>query len=437
MTHSKADIDRLGNLIRNESDHLSDETLNMLQGYRTSYREVLSQTFTMLCSKSRQVHPAVIVTYRIKRFESIISKLNRYPEMRFSRMWDIGGCRCILKSNEEVYELRNIIEQDVDFEIIKTYDYIVKPQDDGYKSLHLFLRHRTHENIVEVQLRNQVDHNWATLVEITDVLFECKLKELGDNKELLKFHFLLSKISELTISDKREISKILSKYNYFERLSEVFSRNYVKVRRQWFEIENKNNHKFFLIESNKDDIPKIESFKSSVEAENYYFNVYKARQNANIVLTHLHKPSYSQISIAYSNYVLTFHSFLNECYIILESLIIESLQQKKYYQYFKLYSLYNELIFNHIKNLVAEITEIQQYAQQRKDGKRIDKKKEKEWAADIINQVNKSKERNRNLAIKFRKNMPDSWFGELVVKNITLHIFTKYKTKIEKSTANA
>lgn len=432
MTISKAEIDRLGNLIRSEGDNISDSTLISLQEYRTSHKDILSLAFSMLCKNTRNIHLSAIVTYRIKRIESIIGKLIRYPEMRFSRMWDIGGCRCILRNNNDVYKLKDIIANEQDFEIIKEYDYIKKPQKDGYKSLHLFIKHKSFDKVIEVQIRNQVDHNWATLVEITDVLYDSRLKELGNNKDLLRFHFLLSNIPDLKIEDKKEISRIIKQYNYFEKLSEVFSRNYIKVRRQWFEIESKSNHKFFLIETSKDDVPKIDSFKTINEAEENYFNVYKSRQNANIVLTHLQRPNYNQISIAYSNYILTFHSFLTECYEILESLIVESLEKKQYLEYFKIFNLYNSLVFNHIKNLMSEVREIETYNEEQKNRKNRDKRKEREWISDIQKQVNQNNERSKKLSLKFRKSMPTSWFGRMTVKYITRHIGKNYQKKINK-----
>ena len=431
-TISKADIDRLGDKIRAEKNVICEDTLNDLQEYRTSHREILSLTFTFLCAISKKIHPTTIVTYRIKRFESIIGKLNRYPEMRFSRMWDIGGCRCIARTNKDVYKIKDLISNEKDFEIVKEYDYIKEPQKDGYKSLHLFIKKRNCDKIIEVQLRNQIDHNWATLVEITDLLFDSKLKEFGENKDLLRFHYLLSKIDTLCIDDKKEIAKILKQYNYFEKLSEVFSRNYIKVRRQWFAIESQNSHKFFLIETTKDDVPKITSYNSSVKAEEQYFNVYKTSQNANIVLTHLQTPSYNQISIAYSNYILTFHSFLNECYHILENLIVEALETGNYFDYFRIYNLHRNLVFNHIRNLMTEISEIQIYSEETKTKKSSDNKKEKEWISDIQRQVDQSNDRGRKLGRTFRRSLPSSFFKRFIIMRITKFIEYKYKRKLKR-----
>ncbi|WP_394775516.1 hypothetical protein [Flavobacterium sp.] len=434
---TKGEIDRLGEKIRTQSIAIDDETLTELQFYRTSHKDSLANTFNILCSATRKVHATSIVTFRIKRFESIIGKLERFQDMRFSRMWDIAGCRCIVRDNQDVYKLQKLIQNEPLLEIVKVYDYIEKPQSDGYKSLHLFVKHKCSDIVVEVQLRSLVDHNWATLVEITDLLFDSKLKEYGENKDLLRFHYLLSTPDKLTIRDKYEIAKIIQQYNYFEKLSEVFSRNYLKVRKQWFDLQNQNNHRYFLIESKKDDVPKIESFYNFQQAENHYFNVYKTRQNANIVLTHLQTPNYNQISIAYSNYILTFHTFHSECLQILESLIVESLENKKYYAFFKNFNLYNGLVFRHIKNMMTEINEVKDFSLTQKGKKSAKRRKENEWIEDIKKQVNQSNQRGRKLQLAVRKAMPSGVFRKFVIKQIIKKISRNYKSKIDSLLANA
>jgi ppGpp synthetase/RelA/SpoT-type nucleotidyltranferase len=121
-----------------------------------------------------------------------LENLNVTLKCVFSRMWDIGGCRCILKDENSVYKLKSIIENDKSLEVIKEYDYIKEPQVDGYKSVHLFVKHTCSDKVIEVQLRSLENHNWATLVEISDLLFDSKLKEYGQDKKLLEFHKLLS-----------------------------------------------------------------------------------------------------------------------------------------------------------------------------------------------------------------------------------------------------
>ncbi|MBI2282235.1 MAG: hypothetical protein HYU71_00840 [Bacteroidetes bacterium] len=436
MSTTKGSIDRLGDEIREQSIAISDALLDELQNYRTSHKEAIASTFTSLCSCCKRISPTSIVTFRIKRIQSIIGKLERYPEMRFSRMWDIGGCRCIVKNEDSVYKLKSLIEGEQSLEVVKEYDYIKHPQQDGYKSIHLFIKHRCSDKIIEVQLRSIENHNWATLVEISDLLFDSKLKEYGQDKKLLEFHRLLSNPNNLNIKDKYLISKIIREYKYFEKLSEVFSRNYLKVRKQWAENETKITHKYFLIEVAKDNVPIIESFSNFQQAEETYFNIYKTRQNANIVLTHLQNTNYHQISMAYSNYFLTFHSFLFECLEILESLIVDSLKTNKHILFYKVCHLYNSLLFSHISNLVSEINEVYENKSNQSKGKNKkwkNKKKETEWFGDIEKQVKQLNQGSLRFQVSVRQNIKS---GNFVTKNINTLIVRlvnrTYRKKIQK-----
>lgn len=427
---TKGEIDRLGEKIRNQYQNIPEDILNELQQYRISHKEPLSEIFKVLCDCTKRVHNENIVTYRIKRFESIIGKLSRYPQMKFSRMWDIGGCRCIVRNNRDVYKLKELIEKNL--EIRKIYDYIANPQEEGYRSLHLFASVPGYDKIIEIQLRSQQDHSWATLVEITDLLFDSRLKEYKQNKELLRFHFLLSKVHDLDLNEKREIAATIKKYKYFEKLSTVFSRNYLQVRKQWFDIESKVNHRYFLIETKKDEVPKIKSFSSFNEAEVEYFSLYKTSHNANVVLTHLPNPCYNQISMAYSNYILTFHSFLTECYAILENLVGDSLKNRKYFVFFDVYNLYNSLLFIHIRNLLSEIRALNNNVNG--TSRPLNKRKKKEWERDIKDQIERNNLRIRKFANSFQRNIPPTFWGRFVVLRMMNFIGSKYRRKIKKST---
>lgn len=430
---TKGEINRLGDIIRSESDKLSEKTLENLQNYRISHKDILARVFNILCKLNRKMNKENIVTYRIKRIESIIGKLNRYPNMKFSRMWDIGGCRCIVNNNDEVYKLKNLIQQDDSLTIKKEYDYIETPQDEGYRSLHLFLSLKDDNKVIELQIRNREDHNWATLVEITDLLYDAELKEYGKDKDLLEFHQLLSKRFNLTIEEKIRIIRIIKKYNYFKRLSDVFSRNYIQIRKQWIEIQSKSNHNYFLIETTKDEIPRILSYKRFEDAENEYFKIYKTDNNANVVLTHLPKQNYNQISIAYSNYILTFHSFLDDCYKILEQLIEKTLKEKKYVNFFKFFTLYNELVHYHVKNLMSEVVEINKVWRKNvgnKEKKYRLTKKEKDWIKDIKKQVTKRQNANKSMQDSLRNNLPKKGtIGNKIFIFLIKRIATYYNKK--------
>ena len=431
MIKSKGDINRLGDKIRSEVGDLSESTLLDLQDYRTSHKESLAAIFRELCRVRYKVGRNTIVTYRIKRFESIINKLQRFPKMDFSRMWDIGGCRCIVNSDSEVYKLKDEIDKTLN--IKKVNDWIEKPQSDGYKSLHLYVNLPDDNRTIEIQIRNQNDHNWATLVEISDLLFDSGLKEYGRNTDLLRFHKLLSKRRELTISDKKEVAKISKKYQYINKIGDVFVRNHLNVREQWLKIETKSRHKYFLIETSKSEIPKIDAFDNFDDAEKSYFAKFKNNQKANIVLTHLPKPNYNQISIAYSNYMLTMHSFIDESAFIFESLIIESLKKGHYFDFFKFFDYYQNIVINRLTNSVREIVYSQNLTN--KESKSLNRKfskKGKEWEQDIKKDFSASKRKIESFNKIFKEHLPQKGIKRSVVKRIMKYVFWKQKRRLKK-----
>lgn len=428
-TLSKGAIDRIGSRIRSSSQ-IEEDVLLELQNYRTSFKDSLSSVFESLCKHTRSISRDSIVSYRIKRIESITGKLRRYPEMRFSRMWDIGGCRCIMRSDREVYRLSALIHEN--YKVIKVYDYISEPQTDGYKSLHLFIQCED-SNVIEIQLRNQDNHNWATLVEITDIVFDAKLKEYGENKELQRFHYLLSKKDVLTIAEKKEIADITTKYQYFTKLSHIFARNYLEVRRQWLDIEDRPAFKFFLLETKLESAPVIISFHNFNDAEKSYFDKYKNYHNANIVLTHLPTPSYKHMSMAYSNYILTYHSFQDDLFKIIEELIIDSLSAENFKAFIKYFNYYSITVTTFISNLQSEILTISTYSNARnKKTKSKQKKKEKEWDNDIKKQISKRTYAAKQLQKRIHENWPNSLFRKFLALNIVRIISIIQKRRINK-----
>lgn len=306
----------------------------------------------------------------IKRIDSILRKVEREPNMQFSRMWDIGGCRCILKNDTQVYKVAKLIE--ARFNVRKSNDYVIDPKEDGYKSLHLYVDVPNEKRVIEIQLRNQNDHNWATLVEISDVIFDAGIKEYQRDKRLLRFHYLLSIKKSLSIDEMTEIAEIVIKYKYIEKITSIFSRNTIEVRKQWMEIES-TNHKYFLIETSKDQVPIINSYKHFYEAEREYFKRYLNVSNKNIVLTHLPTPNFDQINIAYSNYFLTFHEFNNTFIVLIKSLVKKSLNTENIFKIVKYYHLYNVLALSNILHYLKEVSFLidQTDSLKRKDSKEL------------------------------------------------------------------
>lgn len=70
--------------------------LDKLQQYRHSYKEVVSEIFSIVDKVAKEVNPNAICAFRIKRIDSIIGKLRRLKgNLELDSMADIAGCRFI------------------------------------------------------------------------------------------------------------------------------------------------------------------------------------------------------------------------------------------------------------------------------------------------------------------------------------------------------
>lgn len=357
---TKGEIDRLGQKI-GASAEVSQEDLNKLQEFRQTFQEPISNVFNFVLGVARKVDKQCIVTYRIKRIDTIVEKLRRFHEnpngkMNLSRMWDIAGCRCILNSTDEnkLYVLLKKIQKEYGRDC-KVKDYVAGQKDSGYRSIHIYVKDHQTQKPIEIQIRNKAQHNWATLVEIVDLLFGTKNKERGAESQLGRFLYLYSKAEDLTKEEFSEMLKIERKVKVFERMSNVLTRNYLNIRRQW--LKQKTKGSYFVITANKNG-SEIVSFPTFKEAETAYYEKYLANSDSNIVLTHLRMPDFNQISMAYSNYVLAMHAFFDDYRVLVSRKIIMCLKDGFYYKFFKYFKIYTSNVRCHFENLSLEIQSI-------------------------------------------------------------------------------
>lgn len=342
--YSNSDYKKLGDRIRANNGEASEDDLRMLQELRVTYKDPLASIFTTIERMAHRVNKNSICTYRVKRIESIISKLLRFPEMQVNRAEDIAGCRCIMASREMVYELYNRIiknQSKLPFEIHgKIHDYIEAPKPSGYRSIHLNVTLKGDNRRIEIQLRSIEDHHWATLVEITDLLYRSKLKEHGGeyNQDLYEFHQLLSHNNhQLNSKQLARIATIALKYDYIEKVGAVFAKNYIDVRKKWNHMGLHGKH-FFLVAADSSGIPEFEGYTSFDEAEHAYFDKYlNNSSNKNIVLTHLKDVDFDKISCAYSNYFLTYNNMMSRILQIMADVVIESYYKHNIHDFAKFY----------------------------------------------------------------------------------------------------
>jgi hypothetical protein len=355
---SNTRINKIGEDIAARGGKINPEELELLQEFRISFSKPLVNVFNIMRVLADKVHQSSIIAFRLKRIDTIINKLSRETGMDLSRMGDIGGIRCIFYNEGEVYKAKDLIESA--FELAgSTRDYInERKRDIGYKSIHMYVKDPISQKRIEIQLRTIDHHNWATLIEITDLLYDLRLKELGfaSNEKFGKFHALMSSDKELTKEEADLIYDVLDKYDFISVLSETFRKNNTEVKKRW-SSEDKNNS-FFLIEASKTEIPTLKTFATFEEAENAYFERYKESSSAEIVLTSIKKPNFKQISVAYANYLLSYHTFMSDIRPIIQELAREALEDNKITKFEKIFKTYEELLANLILEVIAESADL-------------------------------------------------------------------------------
>lgn len=369
----------VGDRIRNNPDVISENDLLVIQSLRIAHKQDLSYVFECLVEKLKRVDKSGVVTYRIKRIESIISKLVRQPEMQLNRMSDIAGCRCIVHNNEQLYALYNKLKES-GLIVVHEKDYVREVKSTGYRSIHLIVKaHPDSKYSIEVQLRTQEQHNWATLVETTDLVYETKLKEFGDGHPLALFHKNLSIPDEdLSVSNKKLILNLAQKYNYITRLSNIYEKNYELVRTKWNECRSKE-HAYVLIATGSDGIPEIQTFYSFQEAEDKYLEKYIENPlHKNIVLTHIRDTSFENVSMAYSNYFMTYNALLYRCYQFAADVFKHEFEEHNRLRMFKW--------MNYFMKLTVQLVRVshRDFANYRfRPSHQMSPKKRKEWSDSI------------------------------------------------------
>lgn len=403
MDFSKKKIEKLGARISKSSGSLLKDDLEELQEYRKTFKEPLSKVFDVLKGLSLKVDKGSIVSYRIKRIDTIIEKLRRFSDgpngrMSFFKMGDIAGCRCILHTEKQVYLLRDLLIKEYGDLIsgVDKYDYIKNPKKDGYRSLHLHVKDVCSDRKVEIQLRTIEQHNWATLVEIVDLIYGTKIKEGKiDNKDLKHFLYLFSKKNDLQKKEIKDLISIEQKNRIYEKMCNVFSRNFFKIREQWM-LQERQKGSYYVIEVDREKNSVINRYNNYEEAESAYYDKYKLNKDSNIVLTHIRNAKFEQISRAYANYILSVHTFFKDYKLFIEENVIETLLNGNVIKLWCGLTLYRKITLLYIKALTEELVVFVKF----KNSKELNKKSLRIWSKDLTQDLQKWKGSTENFIQK-------------------------------------
>jgi Region found in RelA / SpoT proteins len=192
-------------LVANElnGEALDPVALSVVNNWRTAHDFPLNGIHMTMKGRAARLLDGspVLSAQRIKRLDSILLKLRDREQMKFSQMQDIGGCRIILPSVRHVYALQDYYSANpVVHEPLAPKDYINDPVgDSGYRSLHLKFRFRGRGASdpwdglkIEMQVRTERQHRWATAVEAAGTLKGQLFKSRRGDEDWRRYFHLAS-----------------------------------------------------------------------------------------------------------------------------------------------------------------------------------------------------------------------------------------------------
>lgn len=163
--------------LMNLADHYGFKEWRELIFIHESAIKEVNTKLKILNNEFKIIHdhnPIEHIKTRVKTPDSIIEKLERKGyevniENAKNKISDIAGIRIICSFTDDIYKILEMIKSQDDIEVLEVKDYIEKPKENGYRSLHLliqlpiFLTNQTRMTKVEIQIRTIAMDFWASL----------------------------------------------------------------------------------------------------------------------------------------------------------------------------------------------------------------------------------------------------------------------------------
>ncbi|MEU1661949.1 RelA/SpoT domain-containing protein [Streptomyces griseofuscus] len=181
------------------------EARDVLSNYRLAHAFPLNAVTVTVRQRALEVNPNAVVAERRKRLPTILDKLKRHPTMSVTTMQDLGGgCRVVFDTVAEIDQLVSVLRDlpRSKNRVKKVYDYLRDdpgPRNSGYRGVHLVYEYGAskkeyHGLRIELQVRTQLQHAWATAVETMDLFSGSELKYGKGDADVLRFFVLVGSL---------------------------------------------------------------------------------------------------------------------------------------------------------------------------------------------------------------------------------------------------
>jgi hypothetical protein len=205
LQYSKRTVERAGKVIasnlpwNDETEPKIREAFTIANNWRDSHAYPMRSIRHSVIYYMGDIGVKGITAARLKRMQAIRRKLRRF-KYSLQQLQDLGGCRVILPTISDVERLVRTVKERIRQEIKTEDNYVLEPKVDGYRSHHLIFSFSPRDpgkaaykgRRIELQVRTQLQHSWATAIEAVG-LFRCEeLKSNQGNREWLRLFTLMS-----------------------------------------------------------------------------------------------------------------------------------------------------------------------------------------------------------------------------------------------------
>lgn len=181
---------------------------NEINNYRNLVECALSEVEARiqlynLIHKNNNLYAIEHIKKRIKNEDSTKEKL-RQKQLKYEKknieehIYDFGGIRAILLYEAGVYALRDYIINQKDVILIEEKDYINRPKESGYQSLHLIIK-------IALDLNNQIEY-----IPIEIQLRTCIMDAFAtiEHNEKYKKKYISKKKNEKLLNISKEFQRL-------------------------------------------------------------------------------------------------------------------------------------------------------------------------------------------------------------------------------------
>lgn len=323
IKYTRTQIKKAGKnyISRIASEEEKNEALKLINNWRSAHSFPLQIIYMHI----KKTAPAsAIVAQRLKRLYSITQKLYRFPNMSLTAMQDIGGCRVIVDSIEEVSSMiTRLKKSSMRHKLKEEYDYISQPKPDGYRSYHIVYSYFSDRNpkynglFIEIQIRTHIQHLWATAVETMDTFTGDPLKIGHGDPRNKQFFILASKLLEIYEKNNRNInavkqSKVLNEFREYENEYKILQKLRSIKEAVGYVTINIRDQGYYVLQLNRkrNQLNIKEYSKKQLELATIYYDEAEKTRSVDEDVVLVSTTSFNMLRQAYPNYFSDITEFI-------------------------------------------------------------------------------------------------------------------------------